>query len=145
MGVPRQRRPVGLRRRYTKVGKLYLPATVLGADLLVSMPKLKSHHWAGVTLSLKNMFGIVPGLIYGWPKNVLHWEGIESSILDINAALTVPRFNIVDGIIGMEGNGPIQGDAKHVGALVFGADLGERQSPANPSDWRATARARAGL
>jgi uncharacterized protein (DUF362 family) len=115
-------REVRLRSRYTKLGKLYLPATVLEADLLVSMPKLKTHHWAGVTLSLKNMFGIVPGLIYGWPKNVLHWEGIESSILDINAALTVPRFNIVDGIIGMEGNGPIQGGARHVGALVFGAD-----------------------
>jgi uncharacterized protein (DUF362 family) len=115
-------RAVPLRSRYTKLGKLYLPATVLGTDLLVSMPKLKTHHWAGVTLSLKNMFGIMPGLVYGWPKNVLHWEGIASSILDINAALTVPRFNIVDGIIGMEGNGPIQGDAKHVGALVFGTD-----------------------
>jgi uncharacterized protein (DUF362 family) len=36
------------------------------------MPKVKTHHWAGVTLSLKNMFGIVPGMKYGWPKNLLH-------------------------------------------------------------------------
>src|SRR5215468_7323307 len=64
---------VPLPTRASKLKELYLPKTVLGADLLVSMPKLKTHHWAGVTLSLKNMFGIVPGAVYGWPKNVLHW------------------------------------------------------------------------
>jgi len=115
-------RPVALRSRYTALGQLYLPATVLDADLLVSMPKLKTHHWAGVTLSMKNMFGIVPGSCYGWPKNVLHWHGIGNSILDINAALAMPRLAVVDGIVGMEGNGPIQGVAKPMGVLVFGTD-----------------------
>ncbi len=115
-------RRVELQTRFTPFGHLYLPQTILDADLLVSMPKLKTHHWAGVTLSLKNMFGVVPGSIYGWPKNVLHWPGIENSILDINAALQVPRFNIVDGIIGMEGNGPIQGDQVHTGVIVMGPD-----------------------
>lgn len=115
-------RPVRLLSRYTSLGTLYLPETVLGADLLVSMPKLKTHHWAGVTLSMKNMFGIVPGAVYGWPKNVLHWSGIGASIVDINAALETPRFNIVDGIVGMEGNGPIQGEPKQAGVLVFGPD-----------------------
>ena len=80
-----------------------------------SMPKLKTHHWAGVTLSLKNMFGVVPGSCYGWPKNVLHWAGINNAILDINAAVR-PDFAIVDGIVGMEGNGPIQGTPKEWGA-----------------------------
>jgi uncharacterized protein (DUF362 family) len=42
--------------------------------------------------------------------------------MDINATLPVPRFNIVDGIVGMEGNGPIQGTARHSGVLVFGED-----------------------
>jgi uncharacterized protein (DUF362 family) len=107
---------------YTDLGQLYLPETVAGADLLVSMPKLKTHHWAGATLSLKNMFGIMPGSIYGWPKNVLHYQGVQQSILDINAALTVPRFNLVDGIVGMEGDGPIRGDARNSGVLVFGHD-----------------------
>lgn len=101
---------------------LHLPRTVLTADLLISAAKLKTHHWAGVTLSMKNLFGIMPGHVYGWPKNVLHRAGIEESILDINAALPVPRFNIIDGIVGMEGNGPIQGDAVNSGVLVFGAD-----------------------
>lgn len=115
-------RPVQLRTGFTGIGSLYLPETLLDADLVVSMPKLKTHKWVGATLSMKNMFGIVPGSVYGWPKNVLHWHGVGPSILDINAALTVPRFNVVDGITGMEGNGPIQGDARHSGVLVFGAD-----------------------
>ncbi|TFG65037.1 MAG: DUF362 domain-containing protein, partial [Gemmatimonadales bacterium] len=93
-----------LKGRFTPLGSLYLPATVLGADLLISLPKLKTHHWAGVTLSMKNMFGIVPGSHYGWPKNVLHWAGIKESILDINSTLTsLRRFAIVDGIVGMDG------------------------------------------
>jgi uncharacterized protein (DUF362 family) len=85
------------------------------------MPKLKTHHWAGVTLSLKNMFGIVPGNCYGWPKNVLHWAGLTRSILDINGTVR-PDFAIVDGIVGMEGNGPIQGTAKSCEVLVLGDD-----------------------
>lgn len=112
---------VQLRTRASRLKELYLPKTALGADFLVSMPKLKTHHWAGVTLSLKNMFGIVPGSCYGWPKNVLHWAGIDRAILDINAAAW-PDFAIVDGITGMEGNGPIQGTSKAAGVLVLGDD-----------------------
>jgi uncharacterized protein (DUF362 family) len=112
---------VTLKTHATRLNELYLPKTVLGADLLVSMPKLKTHHWAGVTLSLKNMFGIVPGSCYGWPKNVLHWAGIDRAILDVNAAAR-PDFAIVDGIWGMEGNGPIQGTPKASGVLILGSD-----------------------
>ena len=112
---------VKLETRATRLKELFLPKTVLGVDFLVSMPKLKTHHWAGITLSLKNMFGIVPGSCYGWPKNVLHWAGIDGSILDINAAAR-PDFAIIDGIVGMEGNGPIQGSPKAAGILIFGED-----------------------
>ncbi len=84
-------------------------------------PKMKTHHWVGATLSMKNLFGVVPSGIYGWPKNVLHWAGIDESIADLHAAF--PRqFAIVDGIVGMEGNGPIQGVPKHAGVLVAGRD-----------------------
>jgi uncharacterized protein (DUF362 family) len=110
-----------LKTHASRLNELYLPKTALGVDFLVSMPKLKTHHWAGVTLSLKNMFGIVPGSCYGWPKNVLHWAGIDRAILDINAAAR-PDFAIVDGIVGMEGNGPIQGTPKASGVLVLGND-----------------------
>ncbi|MGD0906284.1 MAG: DUF362 domain-containing protein [Candidatus Acidiferrales bacterium] len=112
---------VSLKTRASRLRELYLPKTVLGVDFLVSLPKMKTHHWAGVTLSLKNMFGVVPGSCYGWPKNILHWAGIDRAILDINAAVK-PDFAIVDGIVGMEGNGPIQGLAKFCGVLVLGDD-----------------------
>ncbi len=116
-------RPTRLLSSFTKLEQLYLPETLFNADLLVSMPKLKTHHWAGVTLSLKNMFGVVPGSVYGWPKNILHWQGIHNSILDINSSLPVRQFAIVDGIVGMEGNGPLQGQAIDSGVLIFGEDL----------------------
>ena len=108
-------------QQFSRIKKLYLPNTVLGADLVVSMAKMKTHHWAGATLSMKNLFGTVPSGIYGWPKNVLHWAGIDESIADLHAAF--PRqFAIVDGIVGMEGNGPIQGTPKAAGVLVVGAN-----------------------
>ena len=65
---------------------VYLPNTILGADLMVSMPKMKTHHWVGATLSMKNFFGIIPGGIYGWPKNVLHWSGIHECIVDLSTS-----------------------------------------------------------
>jgi uncharacterized protein (DUF362 family) len=112
---------VHLARQLSRLGKLYLPNTVLGADLLVSMPKMKTHHWVGATLSMKNLFGVVPGGLYGWPKNVLHWAGITESIVDLHSVF--PRqFALVDGIVGMEGNGPIQGTPKAAGVLVAGSD-----------------------
>ena len=116
-------RSTPVRSSYTRFKQLYLPETLFNADLLVSMPKMKTHHWAGVTLSMKNLFGIVPGAVYGWPKNILHWQGIDNSILDINSSLPLPRFAIVDGIVGMEGNGPLQGQAKSSGVLIFGDDF----------------------
>jgi uncharacterized protein (DUF362 family) len=116
-------RPLALRSHYTSLEQLYFPRTVLDADLFVSMPKLKTHHWVGVTLSMKNLFGIIPSAIYGWPKNVLHWAGLPNSIVDITSTLPVPAFALVDGIIGMEGNGPIQGEAKPAGVLVMGSDF----------------------
>ncbi len=112
---------VALRTRASSLKELYFPRTVLEADFIVSMPKMKTHHWAGATLSLKNMFGIVPGGCYGWPKNILHWAGIDKAILDINSTVR-PDFAIVDGIVGMEGNGPIQGKPKKSQVLILGDD-----------------------
>ena len=101
---------------------LTLPAILDQVDWVVSMPKMKTHHWLGVTLSMKNLFGLMPGIVYGWPKNVFHWAGLEQSVLDINATVR-PRLAIVDGIVGMEGDGPIMGTPKPAGVLVMGRDL----------------------
>jgi len=113
---------VHLARPHSRLKSIYMAQSVLGCDLLVSMPKMKTHHWVGATLSMKNLFGVVSGGVYGWPKNVLHWAGIPECIADLYH--TLPRhFAIVDGIVGMEGNGPIQGTPKQAGVVVAGSDL----------------------
>ena len=72
-----------LETRYTGLRELWVPRVLRETEVVVSMPKLKTHHWVGVTLSLKNCFGCMPGRVYGWPKNVFHVRGIPESILDI--------------------------------------------------------------
>lgn len=108
--------------RLTRLEHLYLSQTIATADVVISLPKLKTHHWAVATLSLKNLFGTLPGICYGWPKNELHWRGIDNSIVDI-ALTRTPDLAIVDGIIGMEGDGPLNGPPKPMGILVMGCDL----------------------
>ncbi|MCU1338505.1 MAG: hypothetical protein JWO19_4086 [Bryobacterales bacterium] len=102
--------------------EMYFPHAALRADLVVSLAKMKTHHWAGATLSMKNFFGLVPGSVYGWPKNELHHIGISQSIVELTRIFH-RSFAIVDGIVGMEGNGPIQGTPKPAGVLVMGSDL----------------------
>ena len=71
---------------------------------------------------MKNFFGLVPGSVYGWPKNKLHYIGINEAIVALNRVFR-NTFAIVDGIVGMEGNGPIQGKPKPAGVIVMGRDL----------------------
>jgi uncharacterized protein (DUF362 family) len=104
------------------LSRLVLPLSLRRADVIVSMPKLKTHHWVGVTLSMKNLFGVAPGVFYGWPKNLLHQVGIVPSILDL-AATVRPELAIVDGVTGMEGDGPILGTPRQAGLLVLGTNL----------------------
>lgn len=104
---------------YSRLGDLWLPDRLLAAAVVVSLAKMKTHHWAGVTLAMKNLFGVMPGAVYGWPKNVLHFAGIEPSILDVNATVR-PAFAIIDGIVGMDGDGPIMGDPVAAGVVVLG-------------------------
>jgi uncharacterized protein (DUF362 family) len=108
--------------RQSSMRTLTFPALFKEVDWIVSVAKMKTHHIAGATLSMKNLFGVMPGIYYGWPKNVLHHAGIENSILDINATLK-PQFAIVDGIVGMEGDGPIMGDPRKAGVIVMGRNL----------------------
>ncbi len=115
-------RYVPLESRYMQVEQLALPVELLRSDFIVSMPKLKTHHWAGMTASMKNFFGAVPGAVYGWPKNVLHVHGIPQSILDLNATIR-PHFSIVDAVTCMEGDGPIMGHPRSMGMVAMGRDL----------------------
>ncbi len=107
--------------RVSRLKGFYFPQQAIEADLIVSMPKMKTHHWVGYTGALKNLYGVIPGIKYGWPKNVLHHAGIPESIFDINASLP-KTVAIVDGITAMEGDGPIMGSAKPMGLLVIGTN-----------------------
>ena len=115
-------REVKLRSTFTGLQSIYLPVELLSSDFIVSMPKLKTHHWAGLTASMKNFFGTVPGAVYGWPKNILHIRGIDASILDLNATIR-PHLSILDAVTAMEGDGPIMGKARHVGFVGMSRDL----------------------
>ncbi len=115
---------IPLKGGYTHLGQLFLARTVAEADALVSIPKLKTHHWTKISGSVKNLFGIVPGIKYGWPKNTLHIKGIGQFLAELLDSLPTPRrVAVVDGIIGMQGDGPLLGTAVSAGALVVGADF----------------------
>ena len=113
---------VALGSDFAGFGELALPRAVLDADLVVSMPKLKTHHWAGLTAGMKNLFGVVPGSVYGWPKNPLHIKGLTASILDLTATVR-PGLTIMDGVVGMEGDGPIMGQPRATGFIAMGTDV----------------------
>jgi uncharacterized protein (DUF362 family) len=115
-------RTVPLRSRFTRMSEVAFSTELLQSDFVVTMPKLKTHHWAGMTACMKNLFGTVPGAVYGWPKNVLHVNGIENSILDLNATLR-PGLAIVDAVTAMEGDGPIMGRPRQLGFIGMGTDV----------------------
>jgi uncharacterized protein (DUF362 family) len=109
--------PVANAAKTSWLTEFHIPEIVAQADLIVSLPKLKAHHWVGMTASMKNLYGALPGLVYGWPKNILHQAGISKTIVDINASLP-PRIGIVDGILCMEGDGPLAGTPKPMGLVA---------------------------
>ncbi|MBX9689998.1 MAG: DUF362 domain-containing protein [Candidatus Obscuribacterales bacterium] len=110
------------RMNFTGVPEFLLPLSITKSDLVISVPKLKTHHWALMTASMKNLFGVIPGRKYGWPKNLLHVKEINSSILDI-VCMVKPSFAAVDAVIAMEGDGPLDGKAKSMNAFFLGEDL----------------------
>ena len=108
--------------RFSKLRDFHFPRAVLEADMIVSLPKLKTHHWVGFTASMKNLYGTLPGIMYGWPKNVLHYAGIPQTVVDINASLP-KKIAVIDGIMCMEGDGPIMGTPKPLGMIAVGTNL----------------------
>jgi uncharacterized protein (DUF362 family) len=70
----------------------------------------------------KHLFGTVPSAKYGSPKNRLHMNGIVRSIVELAASVPV-AYTIVDGIEGMEGDGPIVGTAVPSHCLLFGRSV----------------------
>ncbi len=96
---------------------------ILEADVMINLPKWKTHAQMLLTLGVKNLFGCIPG-----PRKALwHLKAGEDHKLFAQMLVDVyrmiqPSLTILDGVIGMEGNGPNSGDPIPLGLLLAGTD-----------------------
>jgi uncharacterized protein (DUF362 family)/Pyruvate/2-oxoacid:ferredoxin oxidoreductase delta subunit len=102
--------------------KFTIASGVLDCDGLISLPKLKTHGFLKLTGTIKNQLGCVPGMLKGEYHvklpNPVHFAKM---LVDLNAYIH-PRLYIMDGIMAMEGNGPMGGDPRPMNVLLFSAD-----------------------
>lgn len=96
------------------------PATE--ADAIVVVSKAKTHMWTRMTGAAKNLFGLIPGL----EKPVFHFRfqdeyAFGRMLVDLNECMK-PRLQVVDAIVGMEGDGPQSGSPKKIGVILAGND-----------------------
>ena len=103
----------------------YFPLTtwVKECDCVVSLPKFKTHSFMFLTGAIKNLFGLIPGSFkLECHKNFFQQEKFAGVLLDIYQAVK-PALTIVDGILGIEGNGPAtSGIKRNFGLILAGAD-----------------------
>jgi uncharacterized protein (DUF362 family)/ferredoxin len=103
-------------------GRIFREITVVKpvaeADVLINMPVMKTHILTLVTLSMKNMKGVVPGSL----KHEAHRRGVHRAIVDINRAVP-STLVILDADVGMEGNGPANGFPRPLGKLIVGTNV----------------------
>ncbi|KYK35104.1 MAG: hypothetical protein AYK18_13495 [Theionarchaea archaeon DG-70] len=102
--------------------RIPLPKSITSADIVISAPKLKTHHWTGVSLGMKNLLGVFPGSLCGHPKNRLHWASLPRAIADLVSVIK-PELTIIDGIVGIEGNGPLDGVEKKANVIISGTNV----------------------
>jgi uncharacterized protein (DUF362 family)/ferredoxin len=95
---------------------------VLDADGVISLPKLKTHALTRMTGAIKNQFGCVPGLLKSeWHARMPDSDRFSQMLVDLTRLIR-PRLYVMDGIVGMEGNGPRNGDPRPVGAVLMSDD-----------------------
>ena len=95
---------------------------VIDADFVINLPKIKTHGLTIFTCAVKNMYGVVPGLIKTeYHKNAPNPTKFAEYVVDIYA-ISKPQLNIVDGIIGMDGTGPSAGNPKKLGMILASID-----------------------
>jgi uncharacterized protein (DUF362 family) len=85
---------------------------------VISAAKLKTHLNTAVTLGMKNMFGLLPDKF----KGRYHMKGISKVVVDINTVLK-PAFTVIDGFVGMEGQGPVDGTPVTMNLIIAGKDV----------------------
>lgn len=94
----------------------------LDAEVIVVVSKAKTHLFTGYSGAVKNLFGVIPGL----EKPVFHArfknpQKFAEMLLDLNTAVR-PALHIMDAVVGMEGDGPMSGSPRPIGAVLAGAD-----------------------
>ncbi len=97
-------------------GQPVVGRTILESDFLISVPKIKTHAEAGMSCALKNWVGIARGQM----KRHMHFD-LAANIVAMNEVV-LPDLILVDGIVGMEGNGPGDGDPFRFGQLLMSDD-----------------------
>jgi uncharacterized protein (DUF362 family) len=97
--------------------KIKVPRIVT-ESAIISAAKLKTHRSTGVTLGMKNMFGLLPDKF----KSKYHLRGISKVIVDVNSVLR-PAITIIDGFVGMEGRGPVGGKPVKMDLIIAGKDV----------------------
>jgi len=98
--------------------EISLPRIIVDANALISVPRMKTHEQAKVTLSLKNMKGILPDIF----KRKFHLSfGIFQGVADLCTVIK-PTLSVVDGIIAQEGLGPTEGTPVEMGLIIAGKD-----------------------
>jgi uncharacterized protein (DUF362 family) len=108
---------------FERNGRTYRVARpVLDADVIINMPKIKTHGLTKFSCAVKNIYGVIPGL----QKTEYHKLAPKPSdfagiIVDV-FALSKPHLNIIDGVIGMDGMGPSAGNPKEIGVVVASDD-----------------------
>jgi len=100
------------------------------ADVLITLPKLKTHAMAYFTGAIKNQFGCVPGSMKAsWHTRMPEANNFCKMLLDLNTVVDT-KFAILDGIIAMEGNGPKSGKPKKMDTIIMGESLSAVDSTA---------------
>ncbi len=105
---------------FTRLG---VARVVMDCDLLINLPKLKTHGMTTMTLSVKNLFGCIPGTkkIQWHFKAGVNRHSFAQMLVDLYGIIK-PRLNVVDAIVGMEGDGPGGGEPRKIGLIFAGTD-----------------------
>jgi len=115
--------PVEVRPQGSLFRRFEIARAALEADAIINLPKFKTHGQMTLTMAVKNLFGCVAG------HRKAQWhmhagrdrEAFARMLLEL-ARLLAPRFSLVDGVIGMDGNGPSSGRARRLGVILAGTD-----------------------
>ncbi len=103
--------------------RLEVTRTVMDSDLLINLPKLKTHGMTTMTLSVKNLFGCIPGTkkIQWHLRAGVNRHYFSQMLVELYGSIR-PRLNVVDAVVGMEGDGPGGGDPRKIGLIFAGSD-----------------------